>query len=381
MKRILCVLFIAFFTVTLGLAQELKFDGYINSGLGLVITDQDDDAALRVFGVDSEQQGGRFRLNGAYTNASKNAGANFRLQLQGNNSSAGFGPSFVYGWIKPLDMLQIKAGIVDDSTWETAGQILKDDQGEGAGVLFRLTPINGLDIGFGAYVWAQSSGGNNNVFASPGIVQNWWDAKYTFMISYIMPDMFKINLNGRTYNNANNTTSARAIAEFRLLMVENLTAVAEAELDGLWTPADEYDAFGNTGSFNIFETVAYKMGGLNFGLNAAQYISNDDTKEDAGLRFSPWVSYSLNEGKLVPRLDLTYFLAGRKRTDGRYDRRTEFESVYNKDAYVFSVRPSIKFNPDSRNSFEIGDGFYYQKPASGDGVITNVFYLDFIFRF
>jgi hypothetical protein len=334
---------------------------------------------LRVFGVDSEQEAGRFRLNGSYTNADKNAGANFRLQFQGANSSADFGPSFIYGWVRPVEMLQIKAGIVDDTVWETAGAILKDDQGEGAGVLFRLTPVDGLDIGLGAYIWSQDGSGGNNLSEKPYMVQNWWDAKYTFMVSYTMPDVFKFNLSGRTFNDANNTKSARAIAELRLMMVENLTAIFEAELDGLWTPDDEYDAFGKTGKFNIFETVAYKMGDLNVGLNAAQYLNNADNT-DPGLRFTPWVSYSLNDGKLVPRLDLTYFMAGKTRSNGRYDRRTEFEPGYVKDDYVFSVRPSIKINLDSRNSFEIGDGFYYIK-KSGDSIIANIFYLDFVVRF
>jgi hypothetical protein len=280
-------------------------------------------------------------------------------------------------------MLTIKAGILDDAVWETAGAILKDDQGEGAGILARLSPVDGLDIGLGAYAWSQLGGNDNNAIATPGVAQNWWDAKYTFMASYTMPKMFKLNLSGRSFNASGNNTSARFIGEFRLLAVENLTAIAEVELDKLFDTNEDwkYDSFKEQGLFNIFETIAYSMGDLKFGLNAAQYISNVEEQKDMGLRFNPWISYALNEGKVVPRLDAVYFIGGNRQGDGRYDRRTEFAPNYNGDSSVISGRPSVKFNLDSRTTFEIGDAFYYQKPASGDAVTTNVLYTDFVLRF
>jgi hypothetical protein len=71
-------------------AQELKFDGYINSGVGVVVNNKDNsDPYFKAFGVDSEQNGYRFRLNGAYTNEAKNAGIRFRFQSQANLSAQG----------------------------------------------------------------------------------------------------------------------------------------------------------------------------------------------------------------------------------------------------------------------------------------------------
>ena len=94
MKKMLSLFFIVF-SVTLGFSQEFKLSGYINSGLGIIITDQDDEKPkLRVFGVDSEQPGGSFRLDGTYSNTNKNVGANFRLQFQGNVSNASFRLNF-----------------------------------------------------------------------------------------------------------------------------------------------------------------------------------------------------------------------------------------------------------------------------------------------
>ena len=388
MKRFLSVLLVAVFAITLGFAQELKLDGYINSGVGFRIVNEDNaDPTLRVFGVDSEQFGGRFRFNGSYTNADKNIGANFRLQLQGSNSNRIFGPSYAYGWFRPIEMLQIKAGIVDDSTWETGGVWLKDDQGEGAGILLRLAPMEGLDVGFGAYTHSQgSSSGNNEII--PGTARNWWDAKYTFMASYLMKDMFKINVSGRNFN-ATGNNSAQIIGEFRLLMVENLTAIVEIQLDGLWNRTDKFDAFSNTGYFNIYETIAYSMGDFKFGLNAGQYFSNSKAHKDPSLVFSPWVSYSLSEGKIVPRLDAAFFLGGHQHNGGNYDRRSEYKAnsdatrtaTYNSDETTIGVRPSVKFFIDSRNFMEIGNAFYLTNKKGDDAAIANIFYLDFVFRF
>ena len=394
MKRFLCVFLIACAIASLGFAQELKLDGYINSGIGLRVASDDDNPALRVFGVDSEQRGGRFRLNGSYTNADKNVGANFRLQLQGAVATGALGPSYVYGWVKPVEMLQIKAGIVDDSTWETGGALLKDDQGEGAGVLFRLTPIENLDIGFGVYAWSQDSSSRNNVISTPGAIQNWWEAKYTVMASYTMPDVFKFNVSGRNYNKtggrinateAQKVQSAQVIGELRLLMVKDLTAIIEFQLDGLWNPDRKINKFNDDGMFNIYETIAYSMDDLKFGLNAGQYFKNHSTHKDFSLLFSPWVSYALAEGKIVPRLDAAVFLGGHQNIDGNYDRReykaSSNTASYNLEETTFGIRPSVKLFLDSRNFMEIGNAFYCNKVKDVDAVLTNIFYLDFVFRF
>ncbi|MDR0644952.1 MAG: hypothetical protein LBG05_08665, partial [Treponema sp.] len=90
MKRTVCVIILV---VAAGsVFAQFKLDGYINSGLGLVITDRqiadgnsgakNADPYLTAFGVDSEQWGYRFRLNGSYANEAKTAGIKLRLQGQ-----------------------------------------------------------------------------------------------------------------------------------------------------------------------------------------------------------------------------------------------------------------------------------------------------------
>jgi hypothetical protein len=424
-------------------AQELKFDGYVNSGLGLVITDRvelnDDgtgtqkaDPYITAYGVDSGQYGYRFRLNGSYTNADGDAGAKFRFQAQARNQSsvtdtnwdpvggAGGGGNvtntvttiplsasipIAFGWVKFFDILTVNAGIIDDGTWESKGAILADDQGEGLGALVKVSPIKGLDLGVGAYANNARGGGDNNVLYrningnDSGI--DWNEAKYTINGSYTMSDLFRVNATYRGENRAgggtdpkSNGNSSRAIGEFQLLAVENLTAIVEVELDNL----QKFDSIGQ-GKANIFETVGYKLNDLQFGLNAAQYFSKVDDS-DLGLRFNPWVSYTI--GKLVPRLDVVYFIAGQvdgsnATGEGKIDRKGYAVSTgsnpggkYDKDASVIGVRPSLKINLDSKTTFEIGDLVNFEKrdykfygvPGDlKDSKFTNTFYVDLTVKF
>jgi hypothetical protein len=81
-------------------AQDIKFDGYLNSGLGVVFDDNEDhDPYIKAFGVDSESNGYRFRLNGSYQNEAKNAGAKFRLQSQQNLAKGYLSLPYAYGWV------------------------------------------------------------------------------------------------------------------------------------------------------------------------------------------------------------------------------------------------------------------------------------------
>jgi len=424
MKRIFCVLLAVLLAAAFSFGQELKFDGYVNSGLGLLYTDAEDangdkqDPTLMGYGVDSERNIGRFRLNGAYTNADKNAGLNFRFQVQGRgsfsttSSSAATGnptvpsggtavdphthtvtattrypinaPSlaFGYGWVKPVEMLTIKAGLVDDSTWRTADYIYNESQSEGAGLLLRLSPISGLDIGAGAYVATFNSGSNNNFFGVNVPEQIKLDeAKYTINAAYTMDKVFRFMVSWRNENetggNAADYGNSQILAELRLLMVENLTAIVVGRYDNL----DNDDKDKN---LIFYETFGYKIGDLGLGLNAAEFVKMDTAAANANDDFSfwvnPWVSYSMAEGKIVPRLDVVYFMGGLP--NGTNYHRRAFAANYNTDASVINARPSIKFNLDSRASLEIGDSFYYVTPGKDiDAVINNVFYTDIVVRF
>jgi hypothetical protein len=391
-------------------AQELKFDGYVNSGLGLVVTDRkvadgaDTKAAdpyITAYGVDSEQTYFRFRLNGSYTNADGNAGAKFRFQAQAGDQHSIL--PYAFGWIKFFDILTVNAGLVDDGTWTSRGAILAADQDEGLGVLVKVSPIEGLDLGAGAYAVNGGGGGSNNalgntnntlITALPNSV-DWNEAKYTINASYTMADLFRVNATYRGENRAGGGAgrqSSRAIGEFQLLAVENLTAVVEGELDNL-------QDFDPSGKVNIYETLGYKLNDLGFGLNAVQYLLMADDS-DIAFRFNPWVSYTI--GKLVPRLDVVYFMGGTvdgstNTADGRLHRNGYAPvaasgniKANDPDVSVIGVRPSLKINLDSKTTLEIGDllnfekrpGDYYGVPGGlKDSKLTNTFYVDLTVKF
>ncbi|MDR2211984.1 MAG: hypothetical protein LBO65_11060 [Spirochaetaceae bacterium] len=380
-------------------AQELKWSGYFNSGLGLVHTDVEDaDPYLTAFGVDSGVYGYRFRLNGAYTNAAANAGVKFRFQSQYVSNQL-FSLPYVYGWFKPIDMLTLNGGLVDDGTWNSGGALLNDDVGEGLGVLAKLH-LGGLDAGLGAYLGSNGSGSNNHPLAN--LKDNTIDPedlKYVFSLGYTMEDVFKIVASLRTSSRTNggidefdikkDTHNDQTILGFKLMAVPKLTAVLEVKADHLYK-------FGDIGTLFIYETLGYDLGALDLGLNAGQYATQAD-KDDLGLMFDPWVSYTL--GKIVPRLDVLYFMAGKPSyvasttggkgsSSGKYNflNWEAYSPVWDSDYSVLAFRPSVKFNIDSNTSVEVGDIVNLEtgpdKAYGGeDRRLTNIFYVDFVWKF
>ena len=417
-------------------AQELKFDGYLNSGLGIVSNDSGAAPYYKAFGVDGESNGYRFRLNGSYTNEAKNAGARFRLQSQRRADQGGLLslPS-AFGWVGFFEnKLTVTGGIVLDGTWETVDWYWIDDQGEGLGLLLKSEPIKGLSLGFGAYTISQQSGGSNNILSVTNsnnltslpnfrdIIISPKDAKYTFNAAYTMADTFRLGASYRMKNRAGwlppNVASptgdypyggreelSQFIGEFRLLAVKGLTAVAIGIVEDL-------EDFNSNGNVLLSETFAYKINDdLNIGLNAAEFFyRRGDAKLDPGLLFNLLGSYAI--GNVVPRIDFAYFLGGRSKTvlDAKQWERRGFEaqggmpgqrgSAYkagvsdaDDDYSVFSVRPSVKFNLDSRTFLEIGDMINFDfanhphnatnsNPyGSKKSLLTNVFYADVKFTF
>ena len=436
-------------------AQELKFDGYLNSGIGVVFDNNEDhDACVKVFGVDSESNGYRFRLNGSYTNEAKNAGAKFRLQSQRRIDQSGYlSLPYLYGWVGFFEnMLTLTGGLVDDGTWTSADWYWNDDTGEGLGLLLKTEPVKGLNLGVGAYTISQQSGGSNNMLqftpVTYKVVTDTWtadanrlpnfseitlkpeDVKYTFNAAYTMPDAFRLGAIFRTKNRAGWTdkrldaaTGKRVDddkyayggreesmflqAEFRLLAVKNLTAVVVGAFNRL-------EKFDKRGNMMFSETFGYKIDNLNVGLNAVQFLynrvdaKNDDKKTDTdpGLLFNPWVSYTID--KVVPRLDLVYFMGGQSKLangNNQWERRGFVPQGGAVDAVgkpglkdkdddfsVLSARPSIKINLDNRTFLEIGDiinydfGNYdgaYKDSGNKDkrSLLTNAFYVDVKFSF
>ena len=407
-------------------AQELKLDGYFNTGLGVVYSSYaNTDTVLKAFGVDSEQNGFRFRLNGSASDDAGIAGIKFRFQSQSRMDQSGyFSMPYIYGWMKFFDdIVYLAAGIVDDTTWQTGDWWIIDDAGEGLGLLLKVKPIEGLNVGVGAYIISQQSAGNNNILSYGGFLPNFSniipkveDAKYVFSASYAMKDVFSLGASYRMKNKAgwNGTIdidrwgyvydgrqeSSQLIGEFRFLGLVNLTAIAAVSLDRLEDFAAQGDAI-------ISQTFAYKFEDFTLGLNAAEFMHNrkdplgSKISYNPGLLFNLWGSYTFNS--IVPRLDMVYFWGGRSRVGGNETYMWHRRGFINREIYaigsdasrypsVFSVRPSVRYNLVSGTFIEIGDMFNYDF-GNYDGVYgdysdlkkrsrtSNVFYIDFRMSF
>jgi hypothetical protein len=404
-------------------AQGLKLGGYVNSGIGVIASDEEDfDAIVKAYAVDAWQNGYRFRLNGSWTNEEKNAGVNFRFQSQSKLTAGYLSLPYLYGWVQFLnDIFTVSGGIVDDSTWTTADFWIGDDAGEGLGALLKAAPVTGLDLGFGAYLASQQSGGGNNVLGSGGIdfstvALKIGDVKYVYSGSFTLPEVFRVGASFRWKNKAGwdaasanpgyggRHESSALFGDVRLLAVKDLTAVAAFQFNKI-------EDFDNKGDILFSETFGYKIDSLGIGLNAAQFFYNrtavdpvsGDTKKvdhDPGLFFNLWGSYAI--GKVVPRLDLVYFIGGQSRPANNaftYDRHEGYGPQKNPgladvddDYSVFSARPSVKFNLAANTFIEIGDMINFDSgnfdgsyADSGDTKkkdrLTNVFYVDFKWSF
>jgi len=435
MKKITGVALLMILTSTAIFAQNLTFGGYLNSGLGLV-TAGDEDPFIKTFGVDSDSNGYRFRLNASYQNEAKNAGFRFRLQSQrtlaftsagtaaagstvgtndhthsvsvsGNNMY--FSAPYIYGFANFFEnKLGFTAGIVDDSSWQTADFWFNDDAGEGLGILMKLNLIEGLNLGLGAYTVTQLGGGANNVLARNINSRVYLeDTKFTISGSYTLKDAFYIGGTFRTENTAgggtttidtesagrniggtidDNKSSSLVVGDLRILAVKGLTAV-------IAVAADNLQDFDNSGLMFISETFGYKISDdFSLGVNAVQFLYQDD--RDMSMFFNLWGSYAFNS--VVPRIDAVYFINGTSHNattaqasvNPNYHRRGYAPLSNAAEHSVLSVRPSVRINLDGRTHFEIGNVTHIDMAKENiknwndsDSRLTNVFYLDIRWNF
>lgn len=389
MKRFIVVALMMMAAAGLAFTQSISLSGYFNSGVGAVLTDGDENAQFGAFGVDSEQLGYRFRLNGSVQNEAKTAGFRFRLQSQSTTverrQNQYLSLPLAYGFMNFFEnKLGFSAGIVDDSTWQTADYWINDDVGEGLGLLIKsINLFNGLNLGFGAYLISQEGSSRNNQLSKTlddKHLLDIADVKYVFSGSYTTADIFYLGASFRMANEAGDNDvendhggrqeTSQLIGDVRILAVPGLTAVLGFNIDNL-------QDFSSIGSMVFSETFGYKFNDeLNIGLNAVQFVSNkDDT--DTSMLFNVWGSYAF--GKIVPRLDFTYFLGGESHGT-LYHHRRGYNPQYNTDLAVFSIRPSVKLNLDSRTQFEIGNVTHINQ-NDGNSSILNLIYLDFKWSF
>jgi hypothetical protein len=403
-------------------AQDIKFDGVVNSGLGVVTSTEDGapDTFIAAFATDAGRYAYRLRLNASYTNEAANAGAYLRLQATGGRNTISIPAA--YGWFSAFNkILTVKGGLVDDGTWMTSGAFVIPDNGEGLGALAKISPVSGLDLGVGAYLVAMGNENTNNVLTLEGsslyagtdsgqYARALDEAIYVINAAYTAPNLLKFIASYRTKGGYYTTpgvsggtsygvATSRLQTSVSVLAVPGLKAVLEVVLDNLQdfggvdtTDLDAWDRpvtnpAGSSGKIDIVETFEYRLldNKLTVGLWAVEYLSQAENT-DFSFYVNPWVSYAI--GSIVPRLDLGYgsgVYSNFNNTTLEWH-RTNLSTAYNTDVSVISIRPSVKFNIDPKTSIEIGDLFNIDtnkitQYSGDDSRMSNVFYLDFKWTF
>jgi hypothetical protein len=135
---------------------------------------------------------------------------------------------------------------------------------------------------------------------------------YTAGLRLALPDILEFTASYR--NNPNGDYNSAALLSLDLKAVKGLDLALTGSIDGL-------QDFDRLGSLSMYESFGYTLDGFSLHLNAAQYFnagrdSLGNKAADAegyvpGLWFWFYASYkNLAGGKVVPRLDLNYFIGG-----------------------------------------------------------------------
>ena len=327
-------------------APAVAFTGYFNSGLRYDFGDATDPGMVKLHARDAGKDGYRFRLNGAYT--METAGINFRLQSE---TGSDITLPFSYAWVDLADkMVKVKAGLIDDGAWATKGDI-GGDFSDQKGVQVQFMGVPNLNAGFA--VFAKDAVGGTTEMDMTTLV---------FGGAYTVPSLLGFQANAQMDNSHDATESValqKILIGANLLSVKDLTAAVEFRMEKM--------AFEDMALTTITQKFAYKMGAIDMGLVAYEWMS---AVEDSvlGFKVNPWVSYT--SGKHVPKLSVTYL-------------SNDAAGAANEDAVVtkLTINPSYAYNATSKA--KIVAGFAYDM-VSEDADVDNdasCVYVDFVWSF
>jgi hypothetical protein len=383
MKKLLIALLalsVAGATVSAADAPALKLSGYFNTGFEYSGGDAFDDPTLSMFArdADSSPKGYRFQLDGAYDAGLY--GTNFRMRAQGTANDPTFYMAYGYGWVKLFEIAKIKAGYVDDGTFNSMGDI-DGDAGEGLGALLTVAPIDGLTVGLGIYPkdatrietnskdLATASGDSS--YSNPAYALEY--TKFTYSAAYEMKDLVKaaLSIQAQKADDTATIDYKGSIAQLRagvsVLAVPNLTAVFEYELargnvnEGTEVADSKLTTLAGTFSYAVDDAIT---------AGVVVYSWNSDFKgADAGFKVNPWATYAM--GSLTPKLSVAYIV-----NDGAEGTEDDTE---------FQINPSCKYTLDKNASIDMGLKYvtFGSDSANADADIESGYtlYADFLWKF
>jgi hypothetical protein len=280
-------------------SQYLSFSGVIAAGIGCYFAE--DEAKLMAVDNFMRASGGYFSLDGTLDNAEKSAGIKTRFEVWPELYNQQLYPivSYFYGYTNLLgDIVTLKGGLINDSTFMTAGSCVAADAGEGLGALMILKPHSLLKLGLGAYlgmlyfdkIYALSGDGR----IDPG------NGVYTASLAFSLPDAFDLTAGYRLpytdEENGNADKPDQLFAGIKITAIKDTTLVLDAQLNGV---SDD----NITAMYGL--TTAYRWDALKVGLDGV--LQTKAGEDDPATGFMLYGSYAIK--KLLPRFDI-YFGTG-----------------------------------------------------------------------
>jgi hypothetical protein len=336
------------------------------------------------------------RLTNPATNANTPAGGTATFAPWQN-------PAKLQAWARFLnDQFRVFGGRIADTTFKTSGW-REMDLDEEWGFLFIGRPkLDGmkLNVSLGTY-WnaAQPYPADYKMKIT--------DSKLVLSGLYEMTDVFRVIATVRTPNAIDGVTVTKPAAGGKPAEYEptkstwigpnDNSALAlfsasflafpgvSAHIEGLFRNLDN---FADHGRFELAQTIGYNFAPvfeipLHVQLNMGQYmlgnVVNRPSDYSPGLRFWLWTAWNgLLEGKLIPRLDINYFLAGNwgyghyhshlnqlygtanfNTLDTMFDKDLNtyshsYAANYDKNWSVFNIQPSVTFRFGPQSYIELG---------------------------
>jgi hypothetical protein len=382
MKKIMAALLVAALVAGSAFGQTLKIGGRVDTGFALQTSADpeppvDNGPSFTPYAQDANVSAFRINLDVTATNAAGNAGVEFRFRADATNEGS-FKVPYAEGWWKPLDILKVTAGFIDDGSFNSLGTN-DGDVDEGLGTLLVLSPTSDFSIGAGVYYGKFASGKPINDTASTPVYLK--DAKYTFGAKYTVPGIVALAGSFRTGEVQNSTDPdalpynmnepSAAVFGASLLAVPNLKAAVELK-------AERLDKFGDFGTTTVYENFVYTLDALQVGVNGREKLFQADGFETAIL-VHPFVQYTT--GKFVPRLDFGYIINGNTNDANKKFDEGNFALSGAKDTNGMKIVPSVQYNIDGKTYVKASFVYNTDTPAVGDDTSSSFFVVNFRWNF
>ena len=286
-------------------AQGWTFGGLVNGGIGIMGFDGND-VYVGALAKATGHNGVRAQFDANYTNDTKTAGMNLRFRV--SDTPAGWGAStlqlrYGYGWVSALEgLLRVEGGRIQSTQFDTLDPISDGETAyDSHGIITFIKPHDYFTIGLGA-----GAGGYADQSTAGFAANEVWRAVGLFGLNINVPDMVRVNAALKMVND----TDGRDERNFKAMLSMSLLAVKDFRLmvTGVMTFLDK---FSDKGRMRFYEYFAYNgIENLSLNLGLAEAISQRDAEKDLYFRAWFWLSYALNDGAIVPRLDFNYVMGG-----------------------------------------------------------------------